>query len=323
MRYILLCLLLISSTIFGQEEERIKAEPKPWILDQLLNQGLSAQKEGKHERAIKDLKLGLKVFNSNKLKYPKEYADFLEAHTVSSLALGNNIKGLLKKYKEVLGIREKLNNTEKLSSTHLNISNYYIKTNNYSLAKEHAKQAFDYVVSLKDSGFKFKVLEEILRLNLNKESNEYLKKYINLKDGLVEENTIITNKINRCNYLNSKKDKVNAALKTDKINIEKKVSNQRKISLIIGLLGVVMLLVVIAFFVINQKKLKSQISIYKEKNIAFKELNNNISNRLLNTRENLDLLHVSVDEKKLNKYIFHLRELENIEMELKQKSNRL
>lgn len=227
MRYILLSLLLISNVTFSQDKN--KTDSNPWILKQLLSQGLSDQKEGKHERAIKDFSIALKIPDLKNI-YTEKYANFLEGYAVSSLALGKT-KGLLKKYEEVLRVREKLNDARGLSSIHLNISDYYQKTNNYGLADKHAKKAFDYAVDLEDKSIKFKIIEKVLNLNSNKGSEEYLKKYINLKDELVEEKAEITNKADRYNHLSTKKDKEISLLKTEKLNLQNEVSSQENISL--------------------------------------------------------------------------------------------
>ncbi len=317
MRYILFCFLLLTITIFGQEEERTKADSKPWILDQLLNQGLSAQKAGKHERAIKDLKLGLKIFSSNQLKYPKEYADFLEAHTVSSLALGKT-NGLLKKYKEVLNIREKLNDPKKLSLIHLNISNYYQKKANYNLANKHAKKAYDYASELENNDIKFKTLETVFNLNTNKEINSYFKKYVDLKNELIEKKSEINKKADRYNYLSVEKDKEISLIKKDKLNLQKKIHHQENTTFKLWVLSFFILLLGLSVFIFQKNKIKKITLASDLKDRNSKELLAAFSKKLFNVRKNLTSFSRNVDEKELNQYSFYLRELEVIEKEIKE-----
>ncbi|MCF2873489.1 MULTISPECIES: hypothetical protein [unclassified Tenacibaculum] len=319
MRYILLSLLLISNITFSQDKN--KTDSNPWVLKQLLSQALSDQKEGKHERAIKDFSIALKIPDLKNI-YTEEYANFLEGYAVSSLALGKT-KGLLKKYEEVLRVREKLNNARGLSSIHLNISDYYQKTNNYSLADKHAKKAFDYAVDLEDNSIKFKIIEKVLNLNSNKESKEYLKKYINLKDELVEEKVEITNKADRYNHLSTKKDKEISLLKTEKLNLQNEVSSQENISLKLGFLSLFILIVGIICLIIQQRKKNNLVLANNEKTKLSHELHNTLSNKLFKARESLSSMHVYVETKELNKYSFYIRELENIEKEIGEASTKI
>lgn len=313
MRYTLLCFLLIANIIFSQEQE--KSDTKFWGLKEMIEQGLSAQKENKHERAIKDFKLILKIADIE-FKHTEDYADLLEGYAVSSLALGKS-KGLLKKYKEALSIRKKLNNTNKLSSTHLNISNFYQKTGSFNLANKHAKQASDYAFELENSDLKLKTLEAFLSLNSNKEFKEYFKKYVSLKEELIKANIETNKKANRYNYLNAKKDKEVSLLKTDKLNLQNKVSRQESISLKLGLLSLFIFLLGTLFFVLQRRKMNNILLAHVKKDELSKGLNNGIMNRLFKVRENLGAMHVNIDTEELNKYSFHLKELENIEKDLK------
>lgn len=325
MRYVLLCFLLISSVTFSQEIN--KTDSKPWILNQLLSQGLSAQKEGKHERAIKDFTTALKIPELKNI-YPKEYADFLEGYAVSSLTLGKT-KGLLKKYKEVLNIRERLNDARKLSSTHLNISNYYLKTKNYSLANKHAKKAFDYAVNLEDIDFKLKVLESVLNFNLNKELKEYFKKYINLKEELIKKNNEVVNKANRYNYLNTVKEKENSILQTEKLNIQKEVSNQKKKGLYIVLVSFLIIVIIVVFWILQRKKMlyrnllnEARVK-YQERDRISKELHDGVLSKLFGIRFNLGFFAIKGDLMELNKYQYYLNELQFIEKEIREVSHKL
>ncbi|WP_272150069.1 hypothetical protein [Tenacibaculum aiptasiae] len=210
-----------------------------------------------------------------------------------------------------------MNDARGLSSIHLNISDYYQKTNNYGLADKHAKKAFDYAVDLEDKSIKFKIIEKVLNLNSNKGSEEYLKKYINLKDELVEEKAEITNKADRYNHLSTKKDKEISLLKTEKLNLQNEVSSQENISLKLGFLSLFILIVGIICLVIQQRKKNNIVLANDEKTKLSHELHNTLSNKLFKARESLSSMHVHVETKELNKYSFYIRELENIEKEIK------
>lgn len=315
MRYILLCLLLITGTVFSQEEE--KPDSNPLILDQLLNQALSDQKEGNHERAIKDLKLGLKIFSSNKFKYAKEYADFLEAHTVSSFALGKT-NGLLKKYKEVLSIREKLNDPKKLIAIHLNISDFYKKTANLNLAGKHAIEAYNYASELDNRNLEFKTLEAIFNLNTNKEINTYFKKYVDLKNELIEKNTDVNKKAERYSYLSVKKDKEISLLKKGKLNLQNEIQHKENTILKLGLLSVFILLFGLCVFILQKNKIKKTILASDLKDRDSKELLDDFSIKLFKVRKSLISFGKNVNEKELNQYSFYLKELDQIEKEIKE-----
>lgn len=312
MRYTLLCFLLISNITFCLGQDKITNRVS--ILSQLLKQGITAQKENKHEQAIKGFKIVFEIPDL-KFKHPEDYVDLLEGYAVSSLAIGK-LEGLLKKYKEILSIREKLNSPRELSSTHLNISNYYQKTNNYRLANKHAKKAFDYAFELGNSDLKLKTLEVFLNLNSNKEFKEYFKKYVSLKEELIKKNIETNKKANRFNYLNVEKDKEISFLKTDKLNLQNEVSRQESVSLKLGLLCLFIFLIGTLFLVLQRMKMNNILLKHSEKEEVSKEQNDSIKNRLFKVRENLSSMHVNIDTEELNKYSFHLKELEKIEKEI-------
>lgn len=318
MKHKLFCFLLITTIAFSQEQKKNTASP--WILNQLLKQGLSAQKEKKHETAIKDFNAALKV-PELKFKYPQKYADLLEGYAVSSLALGKP-KGLLKKYNEALRIREKLNNIRKLSSIHLNISNYYQKTANYKLASKHAIEAFNYASELESSDLKLRTLETILNLNSSKEFNGYFEKYVNLKDELVEEKGEAINKINRYNYLNSEKDKEISLLKKDKLNLKNEVCHKENNTFKLGLLSLFILLLGLSIFIFQKNKIKKITLASDKENRESKELMDSFSIKLFKVRESLTSFGKNVNEKELNEYSFYLRELETIEKEMRMQESK-
>ncbi|MBA6155704.1 hypothetical protein H3Z83_04090 [Tenacibaculum sp. S7007] len=314
MRHILFYFLLISNAVFSQEKK--EANTEFWGLKEMIKQGLSAQKENKHERAIRDFKLILKIADVE-FKHTEDYADLLEGYAVSSLAL-RKPKGLIKKYKEALRIREKLNNITKLSSIHLNISNYYQKTANYNLAKKHAIEAFDYAFELENSDLKLRTLETVLNLNLNKKNNSYFKKYVDLKNELIEKNTEINKKADRYSYLSTEKDKEISLLKKDKLNLQNKIHHQENTTFKLGVLSFFILLLGLSVFIFQKNKIKKITLASDLKDRDSKELLAAFSKKLFNVRKNLTSFGRNVDEKELNQYSFYLRELEVIEKEIKE-----
>lgn len=169
---------------------------------------------------------------------------------------------------------------------------------------------------LEDNDLKLKNLEMILNLNSNKEINSYFKKYVDLKNKLVERSTEAINKMNRYDYLNSEKDKEIILLKESEKDLQNEISNKKAINFKLGLLSLFILLVGFVFFVLQRRKIKEITLRFSEKDKISKELNEDFSKRLFKIRENLSSLHNCVDEKELNKYSFHLRELESVEKEI-------
>lgn len=325
MRYILLYFLLISNITFCLGQDKITNGIS--ILSQLLKQGITAQKENKHEKAIKNFKIVFEIPDL-KFKHPEDYVDLLEGYAVSSLAIGK-LEGLLKKYKEILSIREKLNSPRELSSTHLNISNYYQKINNYSLANKHAKKASDYAFELGNSDLKLKTLETFLNLNSNKEFKEYFKKYVSLKEELIKKNIETNKKANRFNYLNAVKNKENSILQVEKLSIQEEVFNQKKKGLFIGLVSLLILGIGGVFFVLQRKKMMYRSLLnetrakYQERDRISKELHDGVLGKLFGIRFNLGFFAIKGNIGELNKYQYYLNELQYIEKEIREVSHKL
>lgn len=320
----LICFLISYNITFSQEQiitsEKLNGKKNTITLDSLLlDQGFYYQNENRHEEAIKSFKFGLT--KDLAFKNPSMYAKFIEGIAISNLALGK-IDGVLKAYKEVLSIKEKVGNAHELFSTHINISDYYKKTSSYNLARLHAIKAYNYAVEISDSKLESKALEKNINLNINKESEDYFKKYIALKEDLIARNINITERLSRSDYLNSEKDKEISNLRIEKVQVEKKLSGQENTSFILGLLSLAVLFFGVGLIFFVSKRKNKEINSYEERNKRILSEQEEATERLLNVREKLSSFSIASEMKEINKFSFYLQEIESIEKNLQEIPNK-
>ncbi|AUC16647.1 hypothetical protein BTO06_16495 [Tenacibaculum sp. SZ-18] len=229
------------------------------ILHITNNLGLLYQQQGEHLKALNFFKKGLS-FDSIKKNYPSHYALLLENLTFSSYKLNKNHdpKKVLQSYDEVITIRNKLNNLSSLSTTHLNIANYYNDQNNKSKAKFHTTEALRYAKSTHNNKRWLEALDLLSYLTNGEESKEYLREYITLNDSLFQQERQLKNQFAKIRYETEKTEKENEELKVEneKTQAEAEAQKQRAtIGLLLSGISIMFLLSSISFFRFRRKKL--------------------------------------------------------------------
>ncbi len=106
------------------------------------NIGLLYQKQNQHKKALSYFQQGL-AFDSIQQKYPTQYVLLLENLAASNFLLGNKTN-VLQQYNEVLNIRKKLKDYREMSTTFINISDYYKNLGKTKKAKNYAEKALQY-----------------------------------------------------------------------------------------------------------------------------------------------------------------------------------
>ncbi|WP_348741232.1 tetratricopeptide repeat protein [Tenacibaculum sp. 190524A05c] len=229
----------------------------------LNNIGLVYQQEEKHEEASSYFRKGLE-HDSIKEKYPNQYALLLENLTYSGFKLGKK-ESILEHFEEVLRIREKQNNLQSLSTTHLNISNYYIDKNEKK-AKFHANEALEYAKQTSNNKRWLEALKTLSDLSTGNQSKAYLEEYIQLNDSLFQQERQLKNQFAKIRYETDKTEKENEDLKieNEKTLAEAELQKQRAtIGLLLSGISIMFLLSSISFFRFRRKKLLFQSQLQK------------------------------------------------------------
>ncbi|CAM1350601.1 sensor histidine kinase [Tenacibaculum halocynthiae] len=331
---LVLCAMLFSAMAFSQEYlfSKQKGENKRnevWG-NLWLDQGVYYQNDDRHEKAIKYFKYGLATKNI-KMKAPQVYANLIEGIAISNYVLGKK-EGVIKKYNEAVYIKERLKNNEGLCFTHTNISLYYIDKKNKNLANKHAIKAFEYALKSKNKELQLQKLELILNQNIYSKSKYYFKKYVQLKDSLIDVTNKLQEKIARFNYQTVKREKENTLLKSENNRSQEEISYQKQQKTIGWLLTLISLLglsIGSLFFVLRRRKLVYQTQLqkaetrYLERDRIAQELHDGVLSKLFGTRLSLGFLKLQGDIDELNKHQYLLNELQNVEKEIREVSHKL
>jgi signal transduction histidine kinase len=226
-------------------------------INYLLNTGNTYLNEKKYLKAIAYYKKGLE-FDSLEIKYSKNYVS-LSLNLSYSYLLNDEpqkaISGLFKSLK----ISEKKNNVSAISSNHNLIAMYYDKINNHKKALFHAKKALTLAQKAK---FLRRELDVLLRLsNLKlvsfKDKNAYLKRYLFLKDSLIEEERTLKNQFAKIRYETGKKEKENVTLKVENEKKQLEIAQEKQQKIIGFLLAIGSFLFIgISFLVFKNRKKK-------------------------------------------------------------------
>ncbi|WP_435260874.1 sensor histidine kinase [Tenacibaculum sp. nBUS_03] len=330
---LVICAMLFSAVVFSQEYlfSKQKGEINVTKFDNLwLGQGIYYQNDDRHEKAIESFKYGLAT-KDIKMKAPHVYANLIEGIAISNYFLGKK-EGVIKKYNEAVYIKERLKNNEGLCFTHTNISLFYNDKNNKILANKHAIKAYEYALKSEKKELQLQKLELILNQNIYSKSKDYFKKYVHLKDSLIDLTNKLHDKIARFNYQTVKKEEENTLLKSENNRSQEEISYQKQQKTIGWLLTLISLLglsVGSLFFVLRRRKLVYQTQLqqaetrYLERDRIAQELHDGVLSKLFGTRLSLGFLKLHGDIDELNKHQYLLNELQNVEKEIREVSHKL
>ncbi|GFD71755.1 hypothetical protein KUL113_11750 [Tenacibaculum sp. KUL113] len=177
------------------------------------NIGLLYQKRNSHNKAIEYFNKGL-AFKKIKQKFPRLYALLLENLAASNFLLGKK-ENVLKQYNEVLSIRKEENDFAELSTTHINLADYYKNLNQTNKALFHADEALKYAKQTQNNKRWLESLVKLSGLTIGDKSKQYLEEYITLNDSLFQNERRLKNQFAKIRYETDKKEKENVVLKTE------------------------------------------------------------------------------------------------------------
>jgi signal transduction histidine kinase len=294
------------------------------------NLGLFYQKKQEHKKAVRYFVEGLK-YDSIKEKFPIQYSFLLENLTYCESKLGKK-HNILERYWEVLSIRQKHLELKNLSTTYINIADFYANNNETEKAKIELKKAIQSAKLTKNYQRWLNAILLMSKLTKASESNKYLTDYIDLNDSLFQQERQLKNQFAKIRYETEKKDKENKELKIENEAKEIEILKEREqktmgwFLAILGLLGLG-----ISILIFNLKKRKAAFIAELEKvrvannerdRIA-QELHDGILGRLFGARFGLGFLPVGGGKEEEEKYGQLLDELQDIEKEIREVSHKL
>lgn len=284
----------------------------------------------KSKEVFDDALLIPSIENSN----PRLYAMLIDNLAFSKLQLGDTVN-LLKQFQWALSIRESINHTPGKVESRLNLTKYYLYTQDTVRALSEAQEAENLSLNFNLNG---ELIESWLLLSEldNSKSTEYLTKVINLSDSLQKEERAIRNKFTRIQY------------ETDEFRAQNEQLNIQKKWMIAGFTGVVLLLISISTIILLKRKnkelkliqlqqkanediytlmIESQSSIERgqeqEKKRISKELHDGILSQFFGVRLNLELLNDKTDQDSAVKREKYIKELKALETEIRKVSHQL
>lgn len=286
--------------------------PRRKTISFLLNRnniGLLYQNQDQHKKAVKYFNEGL-AFDSIKEKYPNQYALLLENLAYSSYSI-NKTDNVLNQYNEVLDVRQKLKNYKGVSTTHINISNYYKDTEQIKQAIFHANEALKYAKQTRYNQRILDAMQTLSSLTKGKQSKQYLEDYIQLNDSLFQEERIKKNQYAKITYETEKKEKENIQLKID--------NEYQKQQTIIGWLVAASILLLfgfsVSFFTFRRKRLLFEAQLQKaaareqERKQIAKSLHDEVAGDLRMLHQKLEKSQLFEEASKLNDVKENVRNL--------------
>ncbi|WP_408045784.1 ATP-binding protein [Tenacibaculum crassostreae] len=228
------------------------------------NKGLLYQCFNQHEKAITYFKKGLS-FDGLKINHPIQYALLLENLAASNFLLGNK-KNVLQQYNEVLNIRDSLNDFKGLSTTHINLSDYYKSLNQNKKALLHSNEALKHAKQTHNNKRWLEALKKLSELTKGEESKQYLREYITLNDSLFQKERQLKNQFAKIRYETDKKEKENVVLKTENQQKQAEITYQKQqktIGWLAAASGLLLFGVSVMFYFQHRRKLLYQAQLQK------------------------------------------------------------
>lgn len=297
------------------------------------NMGGVYVKMGQHNKAISIYKEALSLINLEE-QNPSLYAKLINnlAYAKFKSKDYTNLPGL---FFESLQIRDSLDNKSGIIASNINLGEFYAFKQDTALAISYLKKANTEANEIKshyDILNSLKLLSEIDK----KHSTYYYNRYITVNDSLQEIAKQNRDKFARIEY------------ETDKLQDEKEAL-LKKNSFIIGLSAVILLFIAAIFIIyylnsrnkellLMQEQQKANEEIYQlmfeqqskvdsarkeEKNRIAMELHDGILNNIYAVRLNLEFINKKADEESILKRKEFIKELQNVEAEIRSVSHEL
>ena len=209
--------------------------------------------------------------------------------------------------KQSLAIRSKFKNDYGMTTSYLNISEFYEKTQPY-LATKYAKLAYEKATTINNVDDRLKALASLIRNSDGNQSKTYSAAYLLLNDSIHKVRQKAKNQFAKIKYDSKKERDENLKLKTQRAENALQIEQQKNSNLFLSfviVLGIIATLFLIYFFKERSKKEKIKASYDTETRISKKlhdELANDVFHAMafaetqdLSTSENKELLLTNLD----------------------------
>ena len=283
-----------------------------------------------------DYKTGIIYFDKALLQKPdvKRFARIIDNKAFCKLMLGdtNTVK---KNMLRALEIRDSTNNIAGVAFSKIRLSKYYAYLQDTIAALKYAREANILANQVKNGVDYLESLD--LMANLDpRNSEKYLRRYIQYNDSLIAVERKVQNKFTRIDF------------ETDEYIEETERLSEQKIWILSSSAGVLLILSLLYFLRIQktktekllleteQQKANEQVYLLtiqqqtileeekvKERNRISEELHDGVLGKLFGTRVGLGFLEVSTGEKIKEQHQFFLDELQEIEKEIRDVSHKL
>ncbi len=280
------------------------------------NLGHLYQLQGQHSKAISYFKKGL-IYNDIERKYPIQYAFLLENLAFSNFSIGKT-KKVLDQYKKVLTIRRQLKEYQELSTTHINLADYYKKFKNQKKAVYHSNEALKYAKQTHNNKRWLEALQNLSELTTGEQSKKYLQEYITLNDSLFQKERLLKNQFAKIRYETDKKEKENTVLKTDNEKKQAEITYQKQqktIGWLAAASGILLFGLSVMFFFQRRRKLLYQAQLERvqarehERQQIAKSLHDEVAGDLRLLHQKLEKSNLLEEAKKLDTVKDNVRNL--------------
>lgn len=295
------------------------------------NLGWLFQQRNELKEALVYFRKGLSL-SGVKESFPMQYVLLLENKIYTEYKLGL-INSPLEGYKEVLALREKLNDRFGLSGSHFNYADFFKEKRDTVKALWHLKKALYYSKTSNNNRRQLNSLQELSALTSGETSKAYMRQYIHLNDSLIKKERTVKNQFARIRYETQKKEEENQQLlATNKANKEEiRFQKQQKLFgwlfAALSLLGLIiggLLVVLRRKELLHKAQLQKERARFEERDRIAKELHDGIVGRLFGARFGLGMVQLQEAPEGVSEvYQQYLNELQQIEKDIRDVSHRL
>ncbi len=234
---------------------------KRGFLDYYNNMGFSLMKQELLNQAIPYLKKGLqfeRVKEDFRIRYESLFGNLADCYyELGKKELAWKMTFQLKAF------REKFNNIYGLSLSHNGIAYYYSLEGEKNKALFHSKKSYDFAKKSKNNSTKLSVLLKLANLTSGEQSKKYFKEYVALRDMLYEREANLKNQFALIRYETEKKEKENVGLKLKDSQSQAMIESERLQKIIFALIGVLALVISIAYYRNRRKKMMYETQLQK------------------------------------------------------------
>jgi signal transduction histidine kinase len=228
-----------------------------WRVQLLNNIGYSYLSEKNYVKALEYFEKGLSFPNVQET-YKITYKLLLENAAPCKYALGRKEEAW-RDFNKLLKLREKEDTPYRISRTHNNFAYYYMLEGENEKALYHAKKSYDLSKKSNHNFMTQMSLQNLALLTSGKESKNYIKEYISLRDKLYQREVSLKEQFALVRYETEKKDKLNTILKAE----SEQQRQQKIISWLFSLAAVLGLILSFMFFRARRKKLMYEAQLQK------------------------------------------------------------